>query len=298
MPDTSALPLPSSELEKAYLSSRPFLMGNVVLMPRTCERALFVESPMAGSDSFIFGCFPNFAGTPLPKRHRMFLIALAAYMSTRTFRYLCFVNSRRMTIDRANTELSAVRDLPWPFGDVDANDWLALLELPNPDHEAMICKRLGLPPVYRDLVEEFTAFRKAFTDGRTPSDAMRPSHAKEIDAYLAAMRHELDAGRERYVVSAVQVEGDLMAAVVEYKSKTSSGVGHSDQLARTAAEAYAEQGASTLTQSRYLWHSRQMMASVLLKPRGRMHWTLDRAFADADLVTAAAMSGYSSKEAV
>jgi hypothetical protein len=112
------------------------------------------------------------------------------------------------------------------------------------------------------------------------------------------MRHELDAGRQRYVVSAVPVAVDLVAAVVEYKSKASSASGHSDQLARAAAEAYAKQGASTLTQSRYLWHSRQMMASVLLKPRERMHWTLDRAFADADLVTAAAMRGYNSKEAV
>ncbi|HKT86017.1 MAG TPA: DNA methyltransferase [Novosphingobium sp.] len=90
----------------------------------------------------------------------------------------------------------------------------------------------------------------------------------------------------------------LVAAVVEYKTKAMSAADHSEQLARAAAEAYAKQGASTLTQSRYLWHSRQMMASVLLKPRERMHWTLDRAFADADLVTAAAMAGYNSKEAM
>jgi len=298
IPDVSAVPLPPSEMKKAHPRSLPFLMGNIVLMPRTCEIALFVESPVAGSDSFLFGCFPKFAGKPLPERHRAFLIALACYLSTRTFRYLCFVNSRRMTIDRANTELSAVRGLPWPFGDVDAGDWSALLNLIGPEREAFVCERLGLPPIYRDLVEEFTAFREAFTDGRTPTDAMRPSKTDEIDAYLAAMLHELDAGRQRYSVNAVPVAGDLVAAVVQYKSKDMSAADHTAQLARAAAEAYAKQGASTLTQSRYLWHSRQMMASVLLKPRERMHWTLDRAFADADLVTAAAMAGYNSKEAM
>ena len=86
--------------------------------------------------------------------------------------------------------------------------------------------------------------------------------------------------------------------MVEYKTKAVSTAYQSEQLARAAAEAYAKQGASTLTQSRYLWHSRQMMTSVLLKPRERMHWTLDRAFADADLVSAAAMAGYDSKEAM
>jgi|GEM_PF-2217306 len=297
VPDASAVPLPPSELEKAHPHSLPFLMGNVVLMPRTCETALFVEPPVATS-FFIVGCFPEFAGAPLPARHRMFLEALAHYMSTQTFRYLCFVNSRRMTIDRANTELSAVLELPWPFGGVDANDWVPLLDLTSPEREALVCERLGLPPVYRGLVEEFTAFREAFTDGGTPIDAMRPSDANEINTYLAAMLHELDAGRQRYAVSAVPVAGDLVAAVVEYKSKATSAAGRSDQLARAAAEAYAKQGASTLTQSRYLWHSRQMMATVLLKPRERMHWTLDRAFADADLVTAAAMSRYNSIEAV
>lgn len=298
IPDISAVPIPPSEMKKAHPRSLPFLMGNIVLMPRTCEMALFVEAPVAGSDSFLFGCFPEFAGKTLPERHRGFLMALACFMSTQTFRYLCFVNSRRMTIDRANTELSAVRGLPWPFGNVDADDWSALPNLVGPEREAFVCERLGLPPIYRDLVEEFTTFREAFTDGRTPIDAMRASETDEIDAYLTAMLHELDAGRQRYMVSAVPVAGDLVAAVVQYKTKATSAADHSEQLARTAAEAYAKQGASTLTQSRYLWHSRQMMASVLLKPRERMHWTLDRAFADADLVTAAAMAGYNSKEAV
>ena len=127
---------------------------------------------------------------------------------------------------------------------------------------------------------------------------MRPSDKKERNAYCAAMRHELDAGRQRYIVNPVRIADDLVAAVVEYKTEAGSISSRSEQLARAAAEAYGEQGASTLTQSRYLWHSREMMASVLLKPSARMHWTLDRAFADADLVAAAAMSRYNSKEVV
>ena len=96
----------------------------------------------------------------------------------------------------------------------------------------------------------------------------------------------------------MQVGTDLLATVVEYCAKGAEGgeskTGH---LVQAAAQAYSAQGASALTQSRYLWHSRALMASVLLKPRERMHWTLDRAFADADLVTAAAMAGHSSQDA-
>jgi hypothetical protein len=294
---SSAVPLPQEQLDRAHPRSRPFLMGNVVLMPRTCEVALFVEPPVATS-FFIVACFPEFAGAALPPRHKMLLQALAGYMSTRTFRYFCFVNSRRMTIDRANTELSAVLELPWPFGDLEADDWKTFLQTHRAERDALVCEALGLPPIYRELVDEFTEFREAFTDGRTPIGAMQPIEQPQIDAYLGAMLHEIDGGKGRYSASVVPVDPDLLATVVRYHAKGAQPAENGiEQLVSAATQAYASQGASAVTQCRYLWHSRALMASVLLKPRERMHWTLDRAFADADLVTAAAMAGYSSEDA-
>jgi len=292
--DRKAVPLPSHQLAKAHPRSRPFLMGNVVLMPRTCETALFVEPPVATS-FFIVGCFPHFAGSPLPTRHRSFLEALARYMASRIFRYLCFINSRRMTIDRANTELSAVLDLPWPFGDLVADDWVSFARASPADAEAILYQALGLPPIYRELVEEFADFREAFTDGKTPPAAMQASGPHEIDAYLDAVLHVIDGGKGRYTARVVPAGPDLLAAVVQHKAAADERF-EPDHLAEVARRAYVDEGASALSQSRYLWHSRIRMASVLIKPPERMHWTLDRAFSDADLVTAAAMAGYSSQE--
>ena len=290
-----AVPLPQSQIDAALPSSRPFLQGNVVLMPRTCETALFVAPPVAGS-FFIVACFPALAGAPLPPRHTAFLRALADYMATKTFRYLCFTNSRRMTIDRANTELSAVLDLPWPFGDLSATDWEDFASANEATRDAMLCAALGLPLIYQKLVEEFTTFREGFADGKTPIGAMRESDETETDAYLDAVLHELDGGRGRYDASVVPVGPDLLAAVVQHRAASADGF-EVEQLAAQAARLYRDKGASSVAQSRYLWHSRASMASVLLKPREWMHWTLDRAFADADLITAAAMAGYSTQDA-
>lgn len=69
------------------------------------------------------------------------------------------------------------------------------------------------------------------------------------------------------------------------------------QACSRALDEYRRMGASSLTQSRYLWHSRADMTSVLIKPRERLHWSLDRAFADADLVMAAVLAGPTSKVA-
>lgn len=290
--DESVVPLPESELEKAHKNSLPFLMGNVVLLPRTCETAIFVEPPVATS-FFIVACFPEFAGKPLPDVNRQFLKALATYMSSETFRYLCFVNSRRMTIDRANAELTTVLELPWPFGGVDSEDWSPLVDDLRAGVDELVADKLGLPPEYRDLVHEFTSFRKGFTDGGTPVGAMRSTGEAEFDAYVKAMLYEIDRGRNRYTADVFPLGQHFFAAVVEYRSKVKDSQNSAAELALMALRAFTLQGASALTQSRYLWHSRELMASVLIKPRERMHWTLDRAFADADLVTAAGMASYS-----
>lgn len=290
-PHKHVVPLPQSELAKAHKNSRPFLMGNVVLLPRTCEMAVFVEPPVATS-FFIVACFPEFAGKPLPQRHGKFLKALATYMSSETFRYLCFISSRRMTIDRANTELSTVLELPWPFGGTEAHDWLPLLEDSRVSADDLVADRLGLPSVYRALVREFTSFRKGFTDGGTPVGAMHGTSEKEFDEYSKAMVYEIDRGRNRYTANICPVGDHFIAAVIEYRSKSKSPLERSKELAEMALHDFVQQGASALTQSRYLWYSRELMASVLIKPRDRLHWTLDRAFADADIVTAAAMASF------
>lgn len=292
-----AVPLPQEQIDRAHPLSRPFLMGNVVLMPRTCEEAVFVEPPVATS-FFIVGCFPHFSGKPLPEKLRSFLLALAAYMSTRTFRYLCFVNSRRMTIDRANAELSAVLELPWPFGGLESDDWRQFLKAGSATRDAIVCEMLGLPLLYQKVVAEFDSFRERFADGGTPPDAMRPSEDEQLEAYVGALLHEVGGTRQRYQALTVPLDGDLLATIIQYRLNGDClSSEEAAQFVGAATDAYARQGASALTQSRYLWHSPEAMTSVLIKPRQRLHWTLERAFADADLVTAAAMSGMNGKAA-
>lgn len=296
-PARSIVPLPSSQLERAVPGSRPYLMGNVVLLPRNCETAMFVELPVATS-FFIVACFPKFAGEELPARYRRFLEALALYMASSTFRYLCFVSGRRMTIDRANIELSTVLDLPWPFGGLERDDWADLLTVTPEEREAMICAKLGLPPLYQRLIDEFNSFRDGFTDGGTPDDALRASDQAELETYIAGLLHEIDGGRKRYSARVLRVDADLLAVVIEYVTSNHSPASRTDHFANKAIETYNRNSASAMTQSRFLWQSREEMASVLVKPDERMHWTLERAFADADLITAAAMAGFDSKEAV
>ncbi|QWW72338.1 class I SAM-dependent DNA methyltransferase [Rhizobium sp. WYJ-E13] len=296
-PARSIVPLPSSQLERAVPGSRPYLMGNVVLLPRNCETAIFVELPVATS-FFIVACFPKFAGEELPARYRRFLEALALYMASSTFRYLCFVSGRRMTIDRANIELSTVLDLPWPFGGLERDDWADLLTVTPEEREAIICAKLGLPPLYQRLIDEFNSFREGFTDGGTPDDALRASDQAELETYIAGLLHEIDGGRKRYSARVLRVDADLLAVVIEYVTSNHSPASRADYFANKAIETYNRNSASAMTQSRFLWQSREEMASVLVKPGERMHWTLERAFADADLITAAAMAGFDSKEAV
>lgn len=288
---TDAVPLPQAEIDKAATNARPFVQGNVVLMPRNCERAMFVEPPVA-TKFMIVAAFPAFGGQALPVGHKRLLQALAAYMSTRLFRYLCFINSRRMTIDRPSIELSAVTELPWPFGDVGDPRLDALLDMTVEAREEAVGVALGLPAAYQAIAREFDGFRERFRDGGTPVGALVPAQTGQIEVYLEALLFEIDGGKQRHVAAMGLLENDLAAALVRYVG--SEGQKNPKADADFIARAYAEyrlEGASGLTQSRYLWHSRNDMVSVLIKPRERLHWTLDRAFADADLVAAAVLAG-------
>lgn len=289
--EPDAIPLPQTEIDKAVPPARPFLKGNVVLMPRNCERAVFVEPPVA-SKFMIVAAFPAYAGQALPANRRRLLEALAAYMSTRLFRYLCFINGRRMTIDRPSIELSAVTELPWPFGDPGDPALDTLVSMDGEAREAFVAKALGLPDAYRAIAREFDQFRERFRDGGTPPGALDPAGEDQVIAYTEALLHEIDMGKARHAVCSASLGDDLAAALVRYVGSKgcSDGPSNADIVGRAYA-AYRHQGASGLTQSRYLWHSREDMASVLIKPLERLHWTLDRAFADADLISAAVLAG-------
>lgn len=292
-----AYPLPQAQIDKAIASAKPFLQGNVVLLQRTCERALFVEKPVATS-FMIVACFPDLAGRALPKAQTRFLHALAGYLSTRTFRYLAYINSRRVFSDRANVELGAVTELPWPFDIGDEQALTRLLAAEPSVREAIVGDALGLPPSYQALVREYDSFREHFNDGGMPPEALLPATPDEMQDYLQSLLLEIDGHKGRHSAHAMTLNHDLASAVIRYLPGGAPPDRAADEAAVSEAlEAYKAQGASSFTQSRYLWHSRRAMATVLIKPRERLHWTLDRAFSDADLITAAVLGGVSSREA-
>ena len=288
---TDAVPLPKEEIEKAVPSCRPFLQGNVVIMPRSCEQAIFVEPPVA-TKFMIVAAFPAFGGRPLPKDLKRMLQALAEYMSTRLFRYLCFINGRRMTIDRPSIELSAVLELPWPFNDLDDPRLAELISADDASREELVASALGLPASYQAIAREFDEFRKGFSDGRTPPGATERANSGQMGSYLKALIDQIDGDKRRHLAGVEIFEDDLAGAMVRYVgSRGEVDQRENAEIIKRAYADYALEGASSLTQSRYLWHSPQEMVSVLIKPRERLHWTLERAFSDADLIAAAVMAG-------
>lgn len=292
----SVVPLPETEIEKASAAIRPFLQGNVVVMSRNCELAVFVEQPAAYS-FLIVAAFSKYGGEALPESHRRFMQALAAYMSTDLFRYLCFISSPRMMIDRASIELSWVRRQPWPFGKPGDPKIDAFLKATPAERENIALTELGLPEDFSGAVIEFADFREGYRDGKSPSEGLRSPNNDELSTYKATLLAEVDRKKGRYIADLVSVtDADLMALVLTYQDETSTPPQAGYAVAK-ALEEYNAEGASGLAQTRYLWHSREDMQTVLIKPVERLHWTRDRAFSDADLIAAAIMSRFSGRAA-
>ena len=292
----SAVPLPESEIEKASASIRPFLQGNVVVMSRNCERAVFVEEPSAFS-FLIVAAFPEYGGQALPDTHRRFMRALAAYMSTDLFRYLCFISSPRMMIDRASIELSWVRQQPWPFGHPGDPNIDVFLGAEPAAREAMALSALGLPENFSGAVTEFGNFREGYRDGGSPSEGILAPDPGELSSYAAIVLEEVGRKKARYTAALTPIgDAELMAFVLTYQGDENASPRTLEAVKKALAEYHAE-GASALVQTRYLWHSREEMQTVLIKPVERLHWTRDRAYADADLIAAAIMSRFAGRAA-
>ena len=296
--EDSAVPLPIEQWAKASQGEKAFLTGHVVLMPRTCETAIYVERPIA-TKSFVIGSFNQAYDDELSSQQVVFLKAVAAYMSTKTFKYLCFVNGRRMTIDRVSVELSAVTSLPWPFGGLDDDRLIKLVDAEPSEREQIVGDALRLDSFYKSVISEFSSLRKGFSDGATPTEAISSVTSQQLVDYREAMMLQVDRGKGNYSVSSTSLDGNLVATEIRYVGKNvcKNEARLNDHFLKEAIAAYERQGASGMTQSRYLWHSREGMTTILIKPQERMHWTLERAFSDADLILAAAMSGLNSAEA-
>jgi len=296
--DQNAVPLPIEQVEQSPEGSRPFLQGHTVLMPRTCETAIYVEKPIA-TKSFVVGSFRQPLGKAVSPKQKIFLKAVAAYMATDIFRYLCLVNGRRMTIDRLSIELGAVTQLPWPFGDLNDERLLHLVNADLNKREQLVADALKLTKIYTDTIREFTTLRRRFKDGGTPPEVLCPVASDELEDYKCAVLEQVDRGKSRYAINSTELENGLVAIIIQYCGNQSVKASPESSIAylKLATRDYAKQGASGMTQSRYMWHSRKAMTTILIKPKERLHWTFDRAFSDSDLVVAAAMSGFTSTEA-
>jgi hypothetical protein len=218
-------------------------------------------------------------------------------MSTDLFRYLCFISSPRMMIDRASIELSWVRQQPWPFGGPGDPRIDVFLDADRPSREALALTALGLPGQFAAAVSEFRDFREAFRDGGSPREGLQAPSADELLSYADTVLGEVGRGKARYVANLESVgQTELMALVLTYVDDAATPPSSSKAVEKALAE-YKAEGASGLAQTRYLWHSRGDMQTVLIKPIERLHWTRDRAYADADLITAAIMSRFAGRAA-
>ncbi|MBI1207485.1 MAG: N-6 DNA methylase [Azospirillum sp.] len=288
-------PLPDSELRKATSEARPFLQGKIVVMPRDCTGARFITIPVVFSSSLIGACFPEYAGKDMPVQHLIFLQALAAYLESRLFKYLASLTGRNMMGDRRRLEVATLKDLPWPFQGPGDPRLAKFIGMTPDDRDRMVCDLLGIDDLFRSVISEFDEFRSRFRDGQAPEGATDTVGGEvEVAPYRKMLGAQINQDDDHRLIWRRLGNDDAGAMIIQYQ-----GLGVSpespDQALERAWQHYQRHTGSGVGQSRYLWHSQQRMESVLIKPLARMHWTQERAFADADAVLAAVMSGFDSE---
>ena len=270
---------------------------------------------------------PRQIGIASPVGNKNLLKALSLFLSSDFAFYFEFFASTQLGIERAVSTLKALRKIPTPLMEMGASElkgWASLHDrLAKATREAyrdevlwrdedgneivphgpvlradsmkelndLVYKSLGLAPSERALVEDLMHVRLDLTDGKLGVRAVGPPKHKDLRAYGAALRKELDD----YICGVlpgkhdVHIIYDAHSAMVcmvlaqnapkGYVSVTKAGAAEAKNL-----EAFRQHVRQK--KSQWVYFDRNLRIydgknTYILKPMQRFHWTRSQARLDA-----------------
>ena len=265
--------LSTATLETLSPTYRELYAGPVLLVGRGLSHFDVAAGPVAFNSSLNAVYFRGRSRVPASDK-KPTLGALQRFFHSELACYLFALFGRSWILDRRRFETEDLKAMPFPFETIDE-----LLE--QKPHQVLetFCEAFGLDPAFSAVAREYSSFRKDYEDGGIPPDALLVPSEEIKDIYdgvlidrVKAHLGNIDVSIARRAVGAqAKIEINLDA------SPTDGGV------------------LSEAPPAEYAWSSSVSFdaatgAVLLSKPLIRSAWTVERAFADAERITAAILA--------
>jgi hypothetical protein len=151
----------------------------------------------------------------------------------------------------------------------------------------VIYNALSLCRSFRQATEEFASFRLQFQNGRIPDGVHYAPDEPQIDVYVEVLEREMSAyvgHGHTFIAEASKIEERSLAVIsLSYLR----GEGHPEETMSSpvsALRAFDCAGANVFQDSAWFSYDPSSMRFSMVKPLSRVHWTVERAVADAEML--------------
>jgi hypothetical protein len=278
-------PHATSNIADAYQA--PF-GGNIVVVPRGMAFIDFVERPFAFNSSInaIFATRPRTDAVPL-------LRAIAKYLNSEFANYCLALFGRDWAIDERRFEQKELRQLPLPIAYVDIRRAAEFADQLDQLGEQEIYREFSLSRSFRQATEEFANFRLEFQNGLIPEVVHHLPEQAQLNTYIEVLEREMATyigGGRKFIAKMSHVEERSVAVIfINYLRSQ----GHSQETMASPAAALQEfdrDGANVFQNSAWFSYDSGSLRFSVIKPLSRVHWTVDRAIADAEMLLSETLS--------
>ena len=280
--------LPLDAIAGVTSEYRALFGGNVVVVPRSMAYIDFVERPFAFNSS-INGIFATrFSSKVVP-----LLRAIANYLNSKFAHYCFALFGRDWAVDERRFEQKELRQLPIPAAYMDVLDAAEFADRLADRGEEVIYDAFSLSASFRQATEEFASFRLKFQNGRVPDEVHCAPERPQIDSYLEVFKREMATyiGNENVFIAEIDQIEQRSVGVITLSYFRSEG--HPEETIPSPAAALLEfdrAGANVFQDSAWFSYDPSSLRFSIVKPLSRVHWTVERAVADAEMLLSETIS--------
>lgn len=257
--------------------------GNVLLIPRSMNDAIFIERPIGFSSTFNAICFER---EIVGEAEKTVLRAMATYLMSNVARYFYALIGKSWILDHARLEKNDLEAVPFPI-EGTKDDAISRILLGSQDEiTELIAERMGFDNSFSAAVKEYTNFRSGYEDSQLPSNSLRPPGDDDVGQYRSMLETQLIRAFGSKAEPLIHLEagrtGDYFVHVsIQLGPRTSAVVPYTESIPKIEIS-FGE--FSPFSAIRYDPTANNV---AIMKPWTHVAWTLEQAFADVRSVSAA-----------
>ena len=255
--------------------------GNIVLVPRHMNEVVFVRQPIAFVSSFNAIYYAD--AQIRDKRRIAALQGVARFLDSDVARYLYALFGKTRLLDRARVEKKDLAALPFPFGQVAADELPGLEGLSEDELTRLFANKVGLDEAFVEAAREYADFRHDYEDAQIPNSALTAPQPESVVRYRATLVRELTQrfGPEAEIEERLsEPTGGERFAHVDIRIARKAAAGRTPESRREAVFRAPPAGAAFSPHANIVYYPQTSCAAVA-KPWTRAAWTVERAYADA-----------------